>query len=235
MIKHFIVSYLTYIDVIALLWFAITWSAYLIYTARRSRTHLGLQQYMDQWREAWAFNLMKRSNRIVDSQVINALIRKETFFASTTILILASTIALMGLRDQVNLMAEDIPFIQTTTMALWEIKVTVLASIFIYAFFKFSWSIRQHSYSAILLGSIPEPDTTTEEIAKDQALRLARLSSLGAENFNDGIRAYYFALAELSWFINPWVFMLTSSWVVAVLYRREYHSRALKLLSTKQV
>lgn len=235
MVKDFITDYFTYLDVVALLWFITVWAGYFIYTSKKRNSKPSLQQYLDSWRESWALSLMKRSNRIMDSQVINALIQKETFFASTTILILASTIALMGLRDEVNSMAVDIPIIQYTTTALWEIKVMILALIFIYAFFKFSWSIRQHSYSAILLGSIPEPGTTTEEIARDQALRLARLSSLGAENFNDGIRAYYFALAELSWLINPWVFMLASTWVVGVLYRREYHSRALKILSTKQV
>ena len=235
MVQDFITDYFTYLDVAALLWFIVTWAGYFIFTSTKRDSKPGLQQYLDSWRESWALSLMKRSNRIMDSQVINALIQNETFLASTTILILASTIALMGLRDEVNSMAVDIPIIQYSTTALWEIKVMILALIFIYAFFKFSWSIRQHSYSAILLGSIPEPDTTTEEVARDQALRLARLSSLGAENFNDGIRAYYFALAELSWLINPWVFMLASTWVVGVLYRREYHSRALKLLSTKQV
>ena len=42
--------------------------------------------------------------------------------------------------------------------------------------------------------------------------------------------AYYFALVELSWFINPVLFMITSVWVVLILNRREYHSRTLKLL-----
>ena len=233
MLKEFITDYFTYLDVIALLWFVSIWSGYFLFTSKKRNNKPNLQYYLDFWRESWALSLTKRSNRIMDSQVINALIQKETFFASTTILILASTIALMGLRDEVNSMVVDIPIIQFSTTALWEIKVSILIVIFIYAFFKFSWSIRQHTYSAILLGSIPEPDTD-EEAARDQALRLARLSSLGAENFNDGIRAYYFALAELSWFINPWVFMLASTWVVGVLYRREYHSRALKLLSTKQ-
>jgi len=45
------------------------------------------------------------------------------------------------------------------------------------------------------------------------------------------LRAYYFALAELSWFFHPALFMLTTAWVVSVLYRREFHSKALKILA----
>lgn len=234
MITDFISANATLMDILSLFWFVVVWFGYLHYTAKKSNTRIGLQQQLDYWREAWVFSLLKRDNRIMDSQIMNGLIRKETFFASTTILILASSIALMGFREKANLMAEEIPFIQQSSTALWEIKVTVLAVIFIYAFFKFSWSIRQHSYSAILLGSIPAPDTTTDEVARDHALRLARLSSIGSGNFNDGIRAYYFALAELSWFINPVIFMLATTWVLAVLYRREYHSRTLHILASRK-
>lgn len=232
MITDFISANSSLLDIISLFWFIAAWLGYLHYTSRKSNTRIGLQQQLDHWREAWVFSLLKRDNRIMDSQIMNGLIQKETFFASTTILILASSIALMGFREKANLMAEDIPFMQQTSTALWEIKVTVLAVIFVYAFFKFSWSIRQHSYSAILLGSIPQPDSTTDEVAHEHALRLARLSSIGSANFNDGIRAYYFALAELSWFINPVIFILTTTWVLAVLYRREYHSRTLGILSS---
>ncbi|MCP3867020.1 MAG: DUF599 family protein [Gammaproteobacteria bacterium] len=232
MIEGIMKTDLPMMDLAALAWFVVCWASYLVYTGRTTR--ISLLNKMDQWREEWALSLTRRNNRIVDSQVINGLVRKETFFASTTILIIASSIALMGVGDKANQLASDIPFIQHTTPALWFLKVIVLALIFVYAFFKFSWSIRQHSYSAILLGSIPEPESSTSTTARDHALRLARLNSLGARHFNDGIRAYYFALAELSWFINPLLLFAAVVWVVVVLYRREFHSRALLLLSRSQ-
>lgn len=234
MIEAFANTDLPILDGAAFLWFVLCWSGYLAYTKQSKSRRPSLLNAMDQWREEWAFSLSQRSVRIMDSQVINGLVRKETFFASTTILILASSIALMGAAEKVNQLAAEIPFARYTPLALWELKVAVLALIFVYAFFKFSWSIRQHSYSAILLGSIPEPGSCTPEKARDHALRLARLSSLGARHFNDGIRAYYFALAELSWFINPLLFIAATAWVVVVLYRREFHSRALHLLSSTQ-
>ena len=220
------------LDVCAALWFFGCWAGYVVYTKRCNlKRRRGLLAAMNRVREQWAGNILQRENRIVDSQVINGLVRKETFFASTTLLLLASVVALLGMGDQVNMLFREIPFAQQTPLALWELKVGVLALTFIYAFFKFTWSIRQHSYCAMLLAAIPLPGQTAENDAEKQASRLARLSNLAARHFNDGMRAYYFALAELSWFLHPWAFVLSTAWVVMVLYRREFHSKALEILS----
>ena len=220
------------LDIVALVWYVGIWVSYVVYTKRCNlKNQRGLLAAMNRVREQWADALLERDNRIVDSQVINGLVRKETFFASTTLLILASTVALLGMGDQANQLFREIPFAQETPLALWELKVAVLALTFVYAFFKFTWSIRQHSYSAMLLASIPMPDKVTEQNGGQQAERLARLSNLAARHFNDGMRAYYFGLAELSWFFNAWVFLLATVWVVLVLYRREFHSKALAILS----
>ncbi len=220
------------LDIVALTVFVVTWIAYVAYT-KRCNLHgqRGLLAAMNRVREQWADTILERDNRIVDSQVINGLVRKETFFASTTLLILAGTVALLGMDDQVNQLFNEIPFAQAMPLALWELKVGVLAVIFVYAFFKFTWAIRQHSYCAILLASIPLPNKAEEQDGATQTQRLAKLSNLAARHFNDGMRAYYFALAELSWFLNTWVFLLATAWVILVLYRREFHSKALRILS----
>jgi uncharacterized membrane protein len=220
------------IDVLALLWFIGCWVGYTAYSKRRNlRDQQGLLAAMNRVREQWTATLLQRDNRIVDSQVINGLVRKASFFASTTLLLLASIVALLGLGDQVNQLFREIPFARPTPLALWELKVAVLALTFIYAFFKFTWSIRQHSYCAVLLASIPLPPDSAEAEGQRQAQRLARLSNLAARHFNDGMRAYYFSLAQLSWFYHPWAFVLCTAWVVLVLHRREFSSKALAILS----
>ncbi len=60
----------------------------------------------------------------------------------------------------------------------------------------------------------------------------ASLSALGAINANDAIRAYYFALAATVWFVHTWLFMLATVWVLLVLYRRDFHSKTVKLLTS---
>ena len=222
---------ISFLDVLALSWFVIVWVGYIRFTRYKCNTDkTGLIAQMNKVRKEWALELIRRDNRIMDSQLINGLIRKETFFASTTMLILASSLALMGVGDEVLNLFQNIPFAQTTSQVLWELKVLVLIIIFMFAFFKFTWSIRQHSYCSTFLGSIPPANESETQGAKAKAKQLADLSSLAANHFNDGLRAYYFALAQLSWFFHPLVFMFATTWVVIVLYRREYHSNALAIL-----
>jgi len=222
------------LDIVALLWFVFIWIGYIVFSRNKCKKEkVGLIAEMDIIRKEWGLELLKRENRIMDSQLINGLIRKETFFASTTMLILASTLALMGVGDEVIPLFQNIPFSQTTSAVLWELKVLVLIMVFMFAFFKFAWSIRQHSYCATLLGSIAPPDEMEDKKSLIKAEQFADLSSLAANHFNNGLRAYYFALAELSWFFHPLAFIVASTWVVIILYRREYHSKAHGILVGK--
>lgn len=101
----------------------------------------------------------------------------------------------------------------------------ILVVIFVYAFFKFTWALRQFNYRSTLIGAAPPgPD---EAFAR----RAAQVSTHASKDFNQGLRAYYFSLAALAWFISPWVFMGATTLVVVVLYVREYRSSALQTLS----
>ena len=60
--------------------------------------------------------------------------------------------------------------------------------------------------------------------------RIARITSSASVNFNNGLRAYYFALAALAWFLHPWLMIVATGWVVYVLYRREFRSKTLQAL-----
>lgn len=227
-------SGISILDILALFWFVTLWLGYIRFSRYKCLNEkTGLIAQMNNVRKEWALEIIKRDNRIMDSQLINGLIRKETFFASTTMLILASTIALMGVGDEVLSLSKNIPYAETTTKILWVLKVLVLIAVFMFAFFKFTWSIRQHSYCAILLGSIPPANESETPRALAKAQQLADLTSLAAGQFNNGLRAYYFALATLSWFYHPLAFIIATTGVVGILYRREYHSNALVILKKK--
>jgi uncharacterized membrane protein len=50
--------------------------------------------------------------------------------------------------------------------------------------------------------------------------------SLALTSFNGGIRAFYFAVAWLAWFVHPYAFIATTAVMVTVLYKRQTHSRS---------
>ena len=114
----------------------------------------------------------------------------------------------------------------------WEVKILVLVLIFIYAFFKFAWSLRQFNYSIVLMGAAPPVADAQTPQAREFALSTARVISIGVLNFNRGVRAYYFGLGALSWFLHPVLFAVAGVWVVAVVYRREFLSHTLELLDS---
>ena len=65
----------------------------------------------------------------------------------------------------------------------------------------------------------------------DFAPRAAMMVTHGFASFNRGLRAYFFGLAALAWFIQPWALVLAASWVVAVLYWRDSRSATLATLA----
>ena len=219
------------LDFFALAWFLVFWAGYVRFSKNKYKNeNVGLIAEMNAVRKDWGEEVIHRENRMMDIVLINGLVQKESFFASTTILLLASALALMGVGDQVLQLFQNIPFAQETPIILWEMKVLVLIMVLMFAFFKFTWSIRQSSYCATLVGSMPAPEHCETPAARAKAIQLANLSSLAASQFNNGLRAYYFSLAILSWFYHPLAFMLASAWVVAILYRREYFSNAHSIL-----
>jgi hypothetical protein len=62
--------------------------------------------------------------------------------------------------------------------------------IFIYAFFKFTWSALQYNALSIITGaSVRDP----------YIVSAANVAILAGESFNHGIRAYYFSMAAATW------------------------------------
>ncbi|SUD84116.1 DUF599 domain-containing protein [Stutzerimonas nitrititolerans] len=217
---------------IAVVWFVFCWVGYTRYAIWRGCDTACLASVLHLYRKDWMRRLMLRDNRIADANVIGNLERNASFFASSTLIILAGILTALGASDRAVSLLADLPFAQPVSRGLSEIKLLGLAVVFVYAFFTFSWCMRQYNFAAVLVASAPavgEPNVSDQQ-RKSFAERGARVMSMAANQFNFGLRAYYFGMATLSWFINPWVFMLVTAGVVLILYRREFHSDVLKVM-----
>lgn len=222
---------LTTVDVVAVLWFLVAWVGYTYLAAWRARRVPSLHGTMDDVRRVWAQRMIERDNRMVDVNIVRNLTRSSQFFASTTLLILGALLALMGyVQKAVDVMSE-LPFAVKASERLWEIKILLLVGVFVYAFFKFSWSIRQFGFCSVVVGAAGKLGASLDEHRLDIE-RLALLVSFASSNFNQGLRAYYFGVAALAWFVHPWLLMIATVWVVWVLYAREFRSRTLHVLRT---
>jgi uncharacterized membrane protein len=212
------------LDLIAIAFFAAAWIGYLLAVEIGPHAKRSLNTLMNERRERWIMESVKRENRIIDTQVMNGLQNGTAFFASTSLIAIGGSLTLLQSADRVVQIFADLPFATTTTRAAWEIKVIGLAVIFAYAFFKFGWSYRLFNYCAILIGAIP-PHTEADKPETIAAAREAvRMNIVAGLHFNRGQRAFFFALAYLGWFISPWLFLIATAAVLTVMWRRQFAS-----------
>jgi uncharacterized membrane protein len=219
-------------DLLAILWLTLCWVGYTRYAIWRARDTPCLASVLHLYREDWMRRMLLRDNRIADANVIGSLERNASFFASSTLIILAGVLTALGASEQAFTLLAELPLTQPVSRQLSELKLLALALIFVYAFFTFSWCMRQYNFAAVLIGSAPligERNVSDQE-RKSFASRSARVISMAANHFNFGLRAYYFGLATLTWFIHPLVYMAVTAGVVLVLYRREFHSKVLQVM-----
>jgi uncharacterized membrane protein len=217
------------LDLIALSWFGIAWFGYQWYSVRLSRKIPSIFTVMGRYRHEWMRRMTTRDNRMVDATLIGNLMRSISFFASTSILIIAGLMNILRFEEQAQHMLAAVPLTMEINEQGWGVRVLLLIVIFTYSFFKYTWSLRQYNYAGILVGAAPDPagDGSVHELF---ARRTGKLISNAGRHFNLGLRAYYFGLATISWFLHPLLFMVATLWVVFVLYRREFRSNVLRVL-----
>lgn len=226
-----VVRVLPGVDWVALLLFFAGWTGYASFAHRRSRTHPSLLALTNRERRRWMLQTTWRENRVLDGVVVQSMSASPSFFASTTILIIGGLLAVLGTSEKASELVTELPFAARTSVLVFDLKVVLLTAIFIYAFFRFTWSLRQYSFGALLVGAAPPHDRIASDTEREHfADRAGRVMGLAAESFNDGLRAYYFAFAAVAWFFSPWTLLAATAGVIVVLYRREFHSEVLAAL-----
>jgi uncharacterized membrane protein len=214
------------LDIVAVLIFVASWTAYHFLTERGWRGRVGLSRMMIRHRHAWGEQMSRRDARIVDASIMSSLQNGTAFFASTSLLALGGATALLRATDDALRVFTDLPFGIPVTRALWELKVVGLAVIFGYAFFKFAWSYRLFNYAAILLGATPAATHPDAEGRRRAAARFSAMVSEAGRHFTRGQRAFFFSFAYLGWFVGPYVLIMTTAAIVIVIAQRQFGSPA---------
>jgi uncharacterized membrane protein len=225
-------GFLPWLDWLAMACFLAGWWGYASFAGRRAHVETSLLGATNAVRRQWMLQATWRDNRVLDGVVVQNLSTGPSFFASTTILIIGGLLAVLSTAGQVNELVREIPFAVRTTELVFDFKLALLTAVFVYAFFRFTWSLRQYTFGALLVAAMPDPARfEAEGLSRDAfADRAGRVVGLAAETFNDGLRAYYMAFALVSWFFSPMAFIVATFAVVWVLYQREFRSDVLAVL-----
>ena len=221
--------HLSAVDWLSLAIFFASWAGYAWYSEHSRLGAGGLIRMTQAYRLRWAYQLLARDVRVMDSTLIGNLVTSVSFYANTTIYIIAGLVAALGASDKLISITAELPFAGAGNRELLEIKLMLVLAAFVFAYFKFTWSLRQFNLLSILVGAAPLGKRGDDGI-DDYARRLAGANNLAGDDFNRGIRAYYFGLAASGWLLNPLALGLLAILVLIVLFRRDYRSPALHLL-----
>ena len=192
-----------------------------------SAKNMSTSRIMAEYRREWMRQMVTRQPRIFDAQVLGTLRQGTAFLASTSVIAIGGTLALIGNAERLAGVAEDITMVDQPAI-VWELKLLVLAVFLTNAFLKFVWSNRLFGYCAVLMGSVPNevdhPDAYT------RAEQSAQINITAARGFNRGLRSLYFALASAAWLAGPVPLLIASLFTVIVIWRREFASESRKIL-----
>jgi uncharacterized membrane protein len=218
-------------DLFAVVWFLTGILGYRLVAGFGPLERISIVGAVQRQRERWMMNMAIRDGRIVDAHLLGGLSQGNAFFASTTAIIIGGLIATMGSGDKVQTLLERLPYVARSTPVLFETKLLLLTGIFVYAFFKFAWAFRLSHYAAIMIGATPVLDASNREDCERHARRTARIIGIAAEHANAGVRAYYYAVAAMTWFFHPWALVAGTTWVILILLRRDFFSRSRRLIA----
>jgi uncharacterized membrane protein len=221
----------SWVDVVAVGFFIIEWTTYAITLEHSAYGRDSLSARMNVYREVWIRRMMDREARIVDTHIMTSLQNGTAWFASTTLIAIGGSLALLRATNEVMPVLQNLPIGFNSSPGMWEVKCVGLILIFVYAFFKFAWSYRLFNYVAILIGATPPASKRDTPEAERHVMRTTQLFGAAARHFNRGQRAFFFALGYLGWFVSPWVFLVSTAAVVIVTWRRQFASNAWRAMA----
>lgn len=219
---------LTATDASALVFFLVVWIVYALAVEGRLFSRKSLTAAMNRQREAWMGTMARRELRMIDTSIMIGLQQGTAFFASTSLIALGGSLALLQQSDRVLVVLADLPLVAQPARGVFEMKVLGLALLLAYSFFKFAWSYRLFNYCSILIGAVP---IRRDEVGNDRETELAvwraaRMNILAGKHFNSGLRGILFSIGYLGWFVGPELFAIATLLVLGVLVRRQFFSAA---------
>jgi len=225
---------LSLIDLVALSTFFLSWSGYTWFARKKAKTTNCLARSLHQHRIHWMYEIITREVRVGEASLLANLERNIAFFASSTLLILAGILTLFAQIDTLESVILSMPYAAHSSHFSIQIKLYLLAFIFVISFFQFTWSMRQYGFVNVMVGAAPIDKSGLNDNLKAYAKQMAIVQDQAAHSYNYGLRSYYFALAAICWFFHPLLFISMSIWVVYTLYTREFNSKSVKAITAGQ-
>lgn len=204
----------------------VCWLLYAFIVERIERVRPSMSSLMNRQRRRWVDNAVHRDTPL-DAILSSNLMGSISFFASTTILLILALFAVLGQLPALTGLLNGLRPELGLTIGDLQVHLIAVETMFILAFLSFTLSLRQFNHFCIMLGAADHQEKSTAH----EIETIANVNSRGARDFNQGIRAYYFSIAALTWFASPVAAIATTLLIVALLIHREFFSTARGLIA----
>lgn len=195
--------------------------AYNVLVPQIEKLRPSLSVIMNMQRRRWVANAARRESPF-DAILSGNIMGSVSFLASTSVLLVLAVFAVFGQLPTLMEALDSLSLDRSYTVLDVQIHLVIMLAMFVQAFFAFTLSLRQFNHFCIMLGALDHDRVTTDE----EIEAIARMNGLGAKNFNSGIRAYYFSVATVAWFVCEWLAVATCLVTVLILAHREFFSSA---------
>ena len=195
--------------------------AYNIIVPQVEKLRPSLSTIMNMQRRRWVANATQRESPF-DAILSGNIMGSVSFLASTAVLLILAIFAVFGQVPALMTTLNSLSLERIYTVTDVQLHLVVMLAMFVLAFFSFTLSLRQLNHFCIKLGAVDNSEPTTEE--ENQANTPKK--ELGARTFNSGVRAYYFSVATVAWFVSEWLPIITCVATILILAHREFFSSA---------
>ena len=185
------------------------------------RVRPSLSSIMNMQRRRWVANAAVRESPF-DAILSGNIMSSVSFLASTAVLLVLAIFAVFGQVPALMAMLNSLSLDRVYTTLDVQLHLVVMLVMFVLAFFAFTLSLRQFNHFCIMLGALDH----ASPIAEAEIEAITAMNALGARNFNSGVRAYYFSVSTVAWFVSEWLAVAVTLVTVLILAHREFFSSA---------
>jgi uncharacterized membrane protein len=193
--------------------------AYNIIVPQVEKLRPSLSSIMNMQRRRWVANAAVRESPF-DAILSGNIMGSVSFLASTAVLLILAIFAVFGQVPALMTALDSLSLDRVYTVLDVQLHLVVMLVMFVLAFFAFTLSLRQFNHYCIMLGAMERGGA----ISEPEIDAITAMNALGARNFNAGIRAYYFSVATVAWFVSEWLPIAVCLITIGILAYREFFS-----------
>jgi uncharacterized membrane protein len=171
-------------------------------------------------RHRWIIEIANRSGNPFDAILLGHLVHSVAFFGSATLIVLAGLFSIVLNLETIHETVTALDFFKTSSLQLFALEYTLVASVLTICFFSFTYSLRKILYSIALIGALPnkaENDPQFDELVNCTTTVVTE----ALKTFNFGTRGYYYAVSALFLFVSPVACIIATFVATVVLIYRQ--------------